>query len=75
LRDLCKPNLISWLLVVGELGGANGQPSVGADLENGSFVFDVNLKKLILQTLFTWTTMSDCTFSGFLDLYSSFSMD
>jgi hypothetical protein len=39
----------------------------------------LNLKKLALQTLFTWrvmlTTMSDCTFSNFLDLCSSFSMD
>lgn len=27
--------------VVGELEGANGQPYVGVDLENGSIVFDV----------------------------------
>jgi hypothetical protein len=26
---------------VGELEGVNGQPVVGADLENGSIVFDV----------------------------------
>jgi hypothetical protein len=38
----------------------------------------LNLKKLVLQTLFTWRVtlhyMSDCSFSGFLDLCSSFSL-
>jgi hypothetical protein len=37
-----------------------------------------NLKKLVLQALFTWRVMlasiSDCTFADFLDLCSSFSL-
>lgn len=63
----------------------NGQSSVGADLENGSWKeqnarnFEncetglLNLKKLVLQILSTWrvtlTTMSDCTFSDFLFVF------
>jgi hypothetical protein len=35
----------------------------------------LNLKKLVIKTLYTWrvtlTTLSDCTFSDFLDLFLS----
>jgi hypothetical protein len=39
----------------------------------------INLKKLVIQTLFTWRvtiqSVSDCSYSDFLDLYASFSLN
>jgi hypothetical protein len=40
--------------VVGELEGANGQSYVGADLENGSIVFDVVSMEGTKCTQFWW---------------------